>query len=142
MIINVSKEDKPDVPILSKHQHPIKWVDYLKDCLYCTYGVCNWPFLYVIRNSVNTSTEVEYPLQVIGAYGSSGSILDELIYQLSHNHRLFKFDNDKVYYLLWEATRVTVYMSTISNYERRKDVRSVWTSIIYSHAGQDRWEKM
>ena len=44
--------------------------------VYRTYGVCTWPLLYIIRDSVHFLTEVEDPLQGSEDFGSSESMCD------------------------------------------------------------------
>ena len=46
------------------------------------------------------------------------------------------------YSLLEEATRGSVYASTIKPYARKKDGRSAWMSMVSSHAGKDKWEQL
>ena len=135
-------EDKPDVPVLSKHITPLKWVESFRDCLLRTFGVRSCPLLYVIRDDEQVPSEVDDPLLIGSAFGRSGSVLDELVTRLSHTDPLFKSDNSAVYSLLEEATRNTVYAPTIKPYARKKDGRSAWRSLISSHAGKDKWEKL
>ena len=65
-----------------------KWVEYLKDCSYLTYGICTWSFFYTAIDSVNVLTKVEYNIQGSEFYGSPGFILEKFISQLSHNNPL------------------------------------------------------
>ena len=92
-LMKLSAEKKPDVPVLSKHQTPLKWIESFKDCLFRTYGIQTCPLLYVIRDNADVPNEVEDPLTPGCAYGQSGSILDELIAHLTHTDPLFKSDN-------------------------------------------------
>ena len=141
-LIALAKEDKPDVPVLHKNNPPLKWIESFKDCLFRSYGLRKTPLLYVIRNNATVPTEEDDPLVVGKAFGSSGSIVDELMLRLDHDDPLFKSDNASVYSLLEEATRSTVYASTIKPYARRKDGRSAWLSMVSSHAGADKWEQL
>jgi len=43
-------EHKLNVPVLSKHITPLKWIKSFKDCLLRTFGVRSCPLLYVIRD--------------------------------------------------------------------------------------------
>ena len=142
-IITLSKEDRPDVPQLSKHQTPIKWMESFKDCLYRTFGVRMCPITYVIRPEANVPPEDDDPLDLANnkAFSArSGSVLKELIRQLSHFHPLYRSDNNLVYSLLDEATRGTIYAPTIKPYSRTKNGREAWEAIVSSHAGSDKWE--
>ena len=138
----LNNEDKPQVPVLSKHITPLKWVESFKDCLLRTFGVRSAPLVYVIRDDAAVQPEENDPLLQGCAFGQSGTVLDELINRLSHDDPLFKSDNSAVYSMLEEATRGTVYAPTIKPYARRKDGRSAFTSMISSHAGIDKWEKL
>jgi len=112
-LTKLSAEKKPDVPVLSKHQTPLKWIESFKDCLFGTYGIRTCPLMYVIRDNADIPNEVDDPLTPGCSYGQSGSIWDELIARLTHTDPLFKSDNAMVYSLLEEATRGTVYSSTV-----------------------------
>jgi hypothetical protein len=112
-VIALAKEKKPDVPLLHKNSTPLKWIESFKDCLFRTYGIRKTPLLYVIRDEVTVQDEIDDPLTPGKAYGSSGSIVDELIARLDHVDPLYKSDNASVYSMLEEATRGTVYASTV-----------------------------
>jgi hypothetical protein len=45
-----------------------------------------------------------------------------------------------VYYLLEEATRGTSYAPTIKPFQRAKDGRGAWNSLITQYAGDDKWQ--
>lgn len=141
-ILQLAKGKKPDVPILHKNTTPLKWVDYFRDCLYRSYGVRKTPLLYVIRDSSQVPDELNDPLEAGKAYGASGSILDELISRLDHTDPLYKSGNALVYSMLEEATRSTIYASTVKPFTRTKDGRGAWLSMLSSHAGKEKWEQL
>ena len=142
-LITLSDKKKPSVPVLTKHQTPLKWIESFKDCLYRTYGIRKCPILYVIRAKATVPNEVDDPLTPLLAYGQSGSLLlDELIARLTHTDPLYKSDNAMVYSLLEEATRGTVYSFTVKPYQKGKNGRAAWLLMVSSHAGQDKWEQM
>ena len=141
-VIALSDETKPSVPALSKNNSPLKWIESFRDCLFRTYGLRKTPLLYVIRDDVNPADEFTDPLVAGKAYGSSGSIIDELIARLTHADPLYKSDNASVYSMMEEATRGTIYASTVKPYSRKKDGRSAWKSMVSSHAGTDKWEQL
>ena len=116
-------EDRPSVPILTKNQTPLKWMESFKDCLYRTFGVRSCPIAYVIREDVEVAEEADDPLEDGKSYGVSGLVLDEMIARLNHTDPLYKSDNNLVYSLLDEATRNTIYASTIKLYSRTKNGR-------------------
>ena len=138
----LADEGRPDVPTLGKHVTPIKWMESFKDCLFRTFGVRSCPISYVIREDANVVPEVNDPLLAGCAYGSSGSVLEELILRLNHTGPLFRSDNALVYSLLDEATRNTVYSPTIKPYARTKNGRAAWMAIMSSHAGDDKWDQV
>ena len=141
-LVTLSKETKPDVPILHKNQSPLKWIESFKDFLYRSYGVRSCPLSYVVRENDAVLPEAEDPLVAGEAFGVSGSVVDELISRLTHNDPLFKSDNAMVYSYLEEATRGGVYAPTIKPYARNKDGRSAWMTMVSSHAGQDKWDQL
>lgn len=142
-IIKQSKEDKPTVPVLSKSQTPVRWIESFKDCLFRTYGVRKTPLTYVIRDNIAVVPEATMPLLPTRAYSEeAGSVLNELIARLDHDNPLFKTDNNSVYSLLDEATRGTIYAPTIKPFARTKNGRAAWFAITNSHAGNDKWEQI
>ena len=142
-ITQQSEEDSPTVPVLSRSQTPIRWLESFKDCLYRTYGVRNCPLSYVIRDTVAVADEDTVPLlQGMAHSEQAGSVLQEMIDRFSHTHPLFRTDNNKVYSLLDEATRGTIYAPTIKPYARTKNGRAAWMAIVGSHAGDDKWEQI
>ena len=139
-IIKLSEEDRPKVPVLSKNQTPLRWMESFKDCLYRTYGVRTCPISYVIRSNVEVEDEASDPLDFGNCFGRSGSVLEELISRLNHTDPLYRTDNALVYSLLDEAMRGTIYAPTIKPFARTKNGRDAWYAIIRSHAGDDKWE--
>ena len=138
-----SKEDSPSDPVLSKSQTPIWWLESFKDCLSRTFGVRSFPLTYIIRETIDVAPEATVPLLTGFAFSADGgSVLQEMINRYSHSHPLYKTDNNKVYSLLEEATRGTIYAPTIKPYSRSKDGRRAWDSIVSSHAGDDKWEQI
>ena len=136
------KEEKPDVPIIHKNLAPIRWLESFKDCLYCTFGVREMPLIYVICDEVAVMPEANDPLNGRNAYSASGSVLNELIERIDHNDPLFKTDNWHVFSLLEEATRGSVYASTVKSFSNTKNGCDAWNAMISSHAGNDKWEQL
>lgn len=148
-IVSMSKDTAPDIPCIHKNNPPLRWADTFMDYCLNTFGVRKAPLAYVIRPEVEVLPESRAPndtdspidpLKDNCSYGNSGSVLDDLITRLSHNHPLFKTDNAKVYSALEEATRSTVYSSTVKPFSRKRDGRAAWKALINSHAGSDKWE--
>ena len=63
-------------------------------------------------------------------------------FRLTHTDPLYISDNAMVYSLLEEATRGTVFSSTVKPFAKGKNGRAAWLSMVSSHAGQDKWEQM
>ena len=79
-LLKLSTETKPDVPVLSKYQTPIKWIESFKDCLSRTFGVRNCPIIYVIRPEETVPPQASEPLITNRAYSSTtNSVPEELI---------------------------------------------------------------
>ena len=148
-MLSMAEQEAPSLPILSKNNPPLKWCESFKNFLYATFGLRKVPLLYVIREKAEVTPEggadpnATYdPLQPGKAYGSSGSVLQDLILRLSHEHSLFKTDNATVYGFIEEATRGSSYAHTIKSYSRTKDGRSAWLAIITSHVVINQWERI
>ena len=121
----------------------MKWLKLFKDCLSRTYGVCSCPVLYVIRPEVNVPNEAADPLVSGQAFGSSGSVLEELISCLNHINSLLQTDNSPVYSLLDEATCNTIYAPTIKPFSRTKNgSAAAWEAIIVLLVGDNKWDKI
>ena len=140
-VVKLNKEDKADVPVLSKQIPPLKWIESFKNHLYNTYGIRKCPLQYVVRESAAVRAEADDPLQAGKSYGESGSVVDELISRMSHTDPLYKNDNAMVYSLLEQATRGTIYAMTIKPYARKKNGRDAYLTLLSSHAGKDKWEQ-
>jgi len=144
-IEKLSKEEKPYVPVLSKNVTPMKWMASFQDCLSRIFGVRMCPITYVIRENETVPSKDDEPIDLANSRAYSNatkSVLNELIRRLSHNHPLYKSDNNLVYSLLDEATRGTIYAPTIKLFARTKDGWAAWQAILSSHAGSDKWEQL
>ena len=93
---------------------------------------------YVIRVDPLVPAEVDDPLVAGSGFGSSGSVLEELIKRLAQNHPLFKSDDAAVSSLLEEAVRGTRFEATIKTFTKRKQGRNAYLTIVSSHAGVDK----
>ena len=52
-LISLLKQYNPDVPVLSKNDTPIKWLESFRDCVSRIFGVRKAPLSYIIRKNVN-----------------------------------------------------------------------------------------
>ena len=112
--------------MLSKNTPPLKWCESFKHYLSNIFGVRNIPLSYVVREKVEVDPEVAVagldpdPLQPNKSYGSSGSVLEDLINRSGNEHALYKTNNATVYSLIEQAARSSSYSSTIKPFETRK----------------------
>ena len=132
-IVSLKDQDNDlKLPMLSKNTPPLKWCESFKHYLANTFGVRNIPLSYVVREKVEVDPEVAAggvlnpditydPLQPNKSYGSSGSVLEDLISRSGHDHALYKTDNATVYILIEQAARSSSYSSTIKPFETRQD---------------------
>lgn len=141
-VIKLAKEDKPEVPKITKNTTPLRWIESFNDCLFRTFGIRDCPLSYVVREESEPAVEADDPLLPQKSYGLAGSVIDELIKRLTHNDPLFKSDNATVYSILESATRGTVYAPTVKPYARKKDGRRAYFAMTASHLGEDKWERL
>ena len=64
---------------------------------------------------------------------------DDIIARDTYNQTLYHDDNALLYFYLKEATRSTMYTSSIQPYSRRKDGSGAWFPITNQYARKDKW---
>ena len=127
----LTDQDSSKLPLLTKNNTPLKWCESFRHHLYLSFWskgdsppLCLCDTITVTPES-GTDPNIKYdPLMTGKSYGESGSILEDLIYRSSHQHPLFKKDNASVYGHIEEATRGSIYMTTIKPFYRKKDGRA------------------
>jgi hypothetical protein len=131
--------EDPEVPKITKTLSIIKWTEAFTDFLHRKIGVRMVPLAYVVREPV---VALAPPPLATGLPHSEdhGSVEGEMIARASHTHPLFRDDNAALYYLLEEATRGTSYAPTIKPYQRSKQGREAWRSLVNQYAGEDKWQ--
>ena len=134
------EDDTPSVPKVTKNLTITHWVDsfelHLEKCL----GAHKVPLAYVIRE--RDVPEAADALVAHRPYGArAGSITQELIMRASHDDPMYSHDNTRVYEMIEQAVRSTMYSSTLSGFKRSKNGRGVWKAILAQHVGRDKWEK-
>ena len=67
-----------------------------------------------------------------------GLVEKELIACATHTHPLYPDDNASLYFYLEEATRSTIYISSIQPFSWCKDGRGVWFAITNQYAEKDK----
>ena len=132
-------KDKADTPKIHKGTTVMKWSESIMDHFHSIIGSRNVPLAYVVRES---DAVAAIPDQAVGkAYSEQyGSIEEELINRATHNHPLFRVDNEAVYMELEAATRNTQFAAAIAPFQRRKDGRAAYVALISQYAGNDKWE--
>ena len=129
----------PEVPKISKNLHIMKWTEAFSDFARRVIGTRTIPLSYVIRETVAVPG-VAPPLMPNQPYAEAfGSVEEELIARATHTHPLYRDDNASLYFYLEEATRSTMYTSSIQPFSRRKDGRGAWFAITNQYAGKDKW---
>ena len=140
-IVKLSEQDEPDIPKISKDLPIMNWQSSFDNYCSSVFGVRNIPLSYVIRPDDAVEPEAEDPLLSGCLYGRNGSLLDDLVERASHQHPLFKTDNQKVYKILSECTQGTQYASTVTTFSRNKNGRAAYQALVNSHLGDDKWDK-
>jgi len=139
---DLRKQDELDVPLVKDkdgERKIIKWAPVFLDCMSRTYG-SKGPLSYVLRGTSDVTSEVEDPLVSPNDYfGTSGSLLDELISRLPHTGPIYKNDNKTVFMKLEKAVRGTAVESTVKVYARRNDGRGAFFALISNHAGDAKY---
>ena len=136
-----AKKDEKDVPKITRNLRMTRWSESFLDYTHTVIGVRDTPLAYVIRENANVVNPAP-PLANNRPHSlAHGSVEAEMIARLSHTSPVFKDDNKKVYNLLEEATRGTVFSETLSVFQRTKDGRGAYFALIKQHAGSEKWEK-
>ena len=132
------EEDEPKVPRINDRDSErkiIRWAPIFEDHLSRCFGATG-PLSYIIRESAIVPIEADDPLStdptgtINGYYGSSGSLIDELVKRLPHNGPIFKNDNATVYMKIEEAVRGTSVESSIKSFSRTKNGRGAYLALV------------
>jgi hypothetical protein len=118
----------------------MRWVDVFDDFLSRKIGVCTIPLSYVTREKALASRPASVNRENLPQGEEFGFIEEELVAQALHMHPLYREDNAQVYYCLEEAVRGTQYASTLKSFQRIKNERGAFASIIQQFAGADKWQ--
>ena len=129
----------PDVPKISKNLNIMKWTEAFTDFARRVVGYRTIPLSYVIRETAVVPAAIPALLADQPFAEVNGSVEDELVDRASHLHPLFREDNASVYFFLEEATRSTMFTSSIQPFSRRKDGRGAWFALTKKYAGKDKW---
>ena len=132
---HILKEERPNLPTLSKTLLSLHWIESIKYYIYYYFGFRYFLFLFVIQYNVHVPDKVMYPLQDQTLFRSSGSIIDEMIYTLGDDGPFYNSDDASVYSFLEEEIWGIVYVPTVKSCVRWDDEISYWLLIISSHSG-------
>ena len=136
------KKKEVSTPQISQKLDVVRWTETFLDFLSRIVGARNVPLAYVVRDVDIIDYTVPFVLIDDTCYTKdSRSLEEELIKRASHNHPLFKADNASVYHMLEEATQTMVYYASIKPFQRKKDGRNAWSSIVKQYAGDDQWKR-
>ena len=139
--VQLRKQDTPTVPLISdkdKDKTVIKWAPLFEDVMSRTFGA-RGPLMYVIREVVAVPAEVDDPLDPQSYFGTSGSLIEELIARLPHTGAVFKDDNKTVFMAISKACAGTSVESTIKSFSRRRDGRGAYFALVANHAGDNKY---
>ena len=115
----------------------MQWAEAFLDTLHHCIGVRKYiPLAYIIREVATPSTTPYYLLTGFPHSEEAGSIQNELIERASHSHPNYKSDNGKLYSKLEEATHSTVYAASIKPFQRKRDGKAAYDTIIKQYAGE------
>ena len=133
------EDDIPETPKMAKQLAPMKWCESFMDHLHRCVGVRTVPLAYVLREKVVVPA-VCLPITAREPHSeATRSIKQELIERTSHDHPLYRNDNETIYHKMEEATRGTSYTASITPFQRHKDGRGAFMAIKSQHAGDDKW---
>ena len=117
----------------------MKWLEAFGDYLHRKVGVRGIPLAYITREDAVPVGNAP-PLATGKSYSDEhGSVAGELVARATHNHPMFRTDNNQVYFELEEATRGTQYAATIRPSNRNHNGREAYLSLVAQHAGADKW---
>ena len=137
-----AKEDKPDVPKLTKGMAVPKWAASMEIYLRGIIGVRKAPMAYLIRPDATVATPAPALLPDQPHSEEHGSVEEELIARTSHSHALFRNDDGELYGFLQIALRGTPYESSIAAGRKKRQGRISYLAVISQHAGKDVYEKL
>ena len=135
-------DDKPSEPKPSRSVPILKWVPAFKDFLSCVVGVRCIPLSYVIRDDVAVPAAAPALLPNLPHSEEHGSVQGELVARASHDHALFRDDNQSVYHHIEAAMRGTQYAATVKRFQAAKNGRGAFLALSNQHAGADKWQEV
>lgn len=139
-LVKRGEEDEPAVPKITRNLRVTRWSESFMDTLHRINGLRDTPLAYVIRPDAAVAATAPALARNRPYSTEHGSVEGELVARLSHTNDVFRDDNAKVYQLLEEATRSTVYSSSLKPFQRQKNGRGAFLALMSQHAGIDKWE--
>ena len=117
----------------------MKWTPLITAFWATQVGARNVPLTYVIREDATVGNPRS--LAANRPYSNNfNDIAQELIERLSHDHALFRGDNQLVYRHLEEATRTSIAAATVKQYSVSRDGRAAWKAVMSAHCNKADWE--
>ena len=133
--------DKSGLPVISKQLTISKWFEAYETYVDEYIGQADCPLGWIYRESVAVAAVVP-PLERDQPYSTEhGSVAEELVHRMSHDHALFRPDNATGYAQLVTATLGTQYASTIAPYKRTKNGRAAFIALKAQYSGPAHWDK-
>jgi hypothetical protein len=137
--------DKPETPKISRGLPVVKWTEAFNDFLNRVIGSSYIPLAYVVLSDPIVPNQAP-PLMNNQPFSTAHGSVEQakLIARASHDHALIKDDNALVYYYIEEATRTTVYATSIKPFQRpTKNGRGAFvTAMLSQYAGEDKWRAL
>ena len=131
---SVPKYDPKTISLLLHH-------DLMVEFFAKKIGTRGYPLAYVLRSDAVPSLNPS-PLLPNRPYSQEhGSVSNESIARVSHDHPLFSDDNAEVQEYLEEAYVGTHVHPTLKSFSRSKDGRSSWISILEQFMNEERWRE-
>ena len=133
------EQSDSNLPKLTKNLQVMKWTPLITAFWATQVGGRNAPLTYVIREDATVAT----PRSLRPNRPFSSNFLDiaeELNERLSHDHPVFRADNQLVYKHLEEATRTSIAAATVKQYSVSRDRRAAWKAVMSAHCNKADWE--
>ena len=140
----LKKQDSPETPLVNdkdRDKKIIKWVPLFEDAMSRSFGA-KGPLRYIIRENAAVMSEADDPLEDNSYFGTSGSLLEELVARLPHNGPTFRDDNKTLYMAISKAVAGTSVESTIKSFSRAKNGRGAYFALISNHAGDTKYRSI
>ena len=131
-----------DIPVISKSLPVLKWLEAFDDFLSSVIGSRMCALSYVTREDAAVPAAAPPLAHNMPHSTEHGSVQDEMVARISHNHPIYPADNKQVYLYLEKATRGSAVAATLKVFQATKNGRGALIAIRSQHAGDDKWDKL